>query len=549
MSNKLSLAIIVCFALLLRLWNIESVPPALNWDEVSHGYNAYSILETGKDEWGVPMPYSFRAYGDYKLPVYVYLTAVSEKIFGLNEFSVRLPSVLAGTLSVLFVYLLALEMFKRQDEAILSAFLMAILPWSFFLSRIALEANVSMAMVVTAVYLFLKGIARPRILIASFAIFGISMWTYNSARVFVPLLLIGLVVIFRRELAKLAKNEAKVIGFALCVLAILVIPVFIQFSQEAGVARYKNVQIIDDGAIAQIEERRNESNLPVLISRIIYNRPAYFGFRFIGGYLGHFGINFLFLKGGDNFQFSVPGHGILYLVNAPFLLIGFWFFLKRRNNRENALTLLWLFIAPVAASLTREAPHVLRSILMLPPLVLLVSVGTVYSFKKIFKSNRVFIFVYVVILSISFADYIYSYTSTYRNRYSQVWQYGYKQIAELVREKYDNYEKIIITKKYGEPHEFMLYYMNWPPGRYLADKSRIQFSQSNWYWTDKFDKFYFVNDWDIPRNGAKFTLESGTEIECASCLLVTAGSSPENWKKLDTVYFLDGSVAFEIYEH
>ena len=87
------LFLIVVLAFVLRFVQLDSLPPSLNWDEVSHGYNAYSILKTGKDEWGKFLPIIFRAYGDYKLPLYIYITAFSEFIFGLNEFAVRLPSV------------------------------------------------------------------------------------------------------------------------------------------------------------------------------------------------------------------------------------------------------------------------------------------------------------------------------------------------------------------------------------------------------------------------------------------------------------------------
>jgi len=48
----ISLLVVVLGGAFLRLYKIDSNPPALNWDEVSHGYNAFSILRTGADEWG-----------------------------------------------------------------------------------------------------------------------------------------------------------------------------------------------------------------------------------------------------------------------------------------------------------------------------------------------------------------------------------------------------------------------------------------------------------------------------------------------------------------
>ncbi len=70
--NKHPLFIIILLAFILRIFMVWKIPPSLNWDEVSIGYNAYSILETGKDEWGAFMPLHFRAFGEFKLPVHIY---------------------------------------------------------------------------------------------------------------------------------------------------------------------------------------------------------------------------------------------------------------------------------------------------------------------------------------------------------------------------------------------------------------------------------------------------------------------------------------------
>src|SRR3990167_3090742 len=113
--SKFLLVGIILLAAVLRFFQISSFPPALNWDEVSHGYNAYSILKTGKDEWGVSFPTIFRAYGDYKLPVYIYLVVVSEAVFGLTELAVRLPSVLAGTAMIFFTYLLVKKLLEKTE--------------------------------------------------------------------------------------------------------------------------------------------------------------------------------------------------------------------------------------------------------------------------------------------------------------------------------------------------------------------------------------------------------------------------------------------------
>src|SRR3990170_560412 len=153
MKKHILIVLIVALAFFLRIYKISANPSALNWDEVSHGYNAYSILKTGKDEWGKALPIIFRAYGDYKLPVYIYFTTLTEFFFGLNAFAVRLPAVLAGIGTVIFTYLLVKRLFGF-GVALLSSLLVAIEPWTFFLSRGAFEANLALFFIVSGVYFF-----------------------------------------------------------------------------------------------------------------------------------------------------------------------------------------------------------------------------------------------------------------------------------------------------------------------------------------------------------------------------------------------------------
>src|SRR5690606_22776989 len=101
------LAGIILLALILRFFNLSTNPPALYWDEANIDYNAYSILKAGIDEHGVKFPIThFLAYGDAKPPLYIYAVSLSMAIFGVNEFSVRLPSALAGTLAIPIVFAL-----------------------------------------------------------------------------------------------------------------------------------------------------------------------------------------------------------------------------------------------------------------------------------------------------------------------------------------------------------------------------------------------------------------------------------------------------------
>ena len=152
-------------------------------------------------------------------------------------------------------------------------------------------------------------------------------------------------------------------------------------------------------------------------------------------------------------------------------------------------------------------------------------------------------------------NYLNIYFNDYKRIFSWSWQYGYRQVVDYIKLDYDKYDKIIVTKKYGEPHEFFLFFWPWDPGKYRNDPNLIRFNQSNWFWVDRFDKFYFVNDWNVPsQEWESFKLESGESVQCTvgseRCLLITSpGKVPKGWSKLETINFLAGDAAFEIYEN
>lgn len=557
------LTVILVVAFLLRIINLTTIPPALNWDEVSHGWNAYSILKTGKDEWGVSFPTIFRAYGDYKLPVYIYATALSEAVFGLTSFAVRLPSVLAGVATVLFTFLLTKKLFGRR-VGLIAALLVAVEPWSSFLSRPAFEANFALMLIVSGVHFFLLGIEKVKFLPVSATLLGLAVWTYNSARIFVPLLLVLFAVLYRKELFSLWNTSRRLFTSSLLLITFFFLPMFWQLANPQGQARYVWVAILDEGAIHEINQARGASRLPAVLARLAHNKVTYFVPKFAANWLSHFSPEFLFLGGGSQFHFSIPGHGLLYAINAPFILAGF-IYLSKKRSRTSWIILGWIILAPVASSLTREAPHVLRSIIILPIPMVLTSVGLVAAWDRVknskykhsLSSNQIanikyiLVTIYLFLLGWSVGGYLMKYFDEYKKNYSWSWQYGYKEVVQYVKQNYDKYDQIVVTKKYGEPHEFFLFYWRWDPEKYQNDPNLIRFFQTNWYWVDRFDKFYFVNDWGIPRvEDGNWKLESGQEIEIdGRALLVTSpGNYPPGWRKLKTIDFLDGKAAFDILE-
>lgn len=101
---KIFFLFLLVIGLFLRLWMFGEIPPGLNRDEASIGYTAWSILKTGRDEYGNFLPLSLRSFGDWKLPGYTYITIPFIAIFDLKDWVVRLPSALAGIFTGIFCF-------------------------------------------------------------------------------------------------------------------------------------------------------------------------------------------------------------------------------------------------------------------------------------------------------------------------------------------------------------------------------------------------------------------------------------------------------------
>ena len=539
----LLLAILV-IAAFLRLYQLSSNPPALNWDEVSHGYNAYSILKTGSDEWGEKMPLIFRAYGDYKLPFYIYLTSLSIFSFGLNELAVRFPSVLAGILAVLFTYLLVKRISKSEWMALLSALLLAVSPWHIFLSRPAFEANLASFLVIAGFYFFLVGLKKKWSLPLSLLFFGLSVHTYNSARVMAPLFLIVLFILYRRELGSFLRKSLASSLMALIIFLLLFIPFLNSFISQEGQARYGWVSILDQGAINRINDNRTNSRLPSPLPRLVHNKATYFSLYFSKNFFSNLSPVYLFFKGGTNYQYNLQNKGIIYPLQIPFLLLGLYLLFKGFRRKEYKAFFFWWVLALIPAAATRDNPHLLRTILVLPVPQILIALGF-FQIVDWFKKKKfifIFTFVYLLVLFLSTFTFAKAYFTDYRQEYSWSWQYGYKEVVEFIKESYDDYDKFFITRKYGEPHEFPLFYLKWDPQKYLTDPSLVRYPQSDWYWVDGFDKFVFLNDWEIKEKIEIMEKEKGE----AYLLIASPGNYPENLEKIKTIYFLNDEPAFEI---
>lgn len=514
--HKWILLSIVIFAGILRFINIGVNPPSLTWDEVALGYNAYAIGVDGKDEFGKFLPITYlESFGDYKPPMYTYLSVVPVKLFGLNEFSTRFASAFFGVLTVLLAYFVTKEIFyeksqkeegKRKLEAIslITAFILCISPWHTLLSRAAFEANIATFFIVCGVLCFLLALRKyPYLLIVSLLSFVFSMYTFNTARIVSPLLVIGFFLVKRKQLWQIKKS------FILaCVIAgIVVLPLLIFLRTPQAQLRFKEVNIFTDSSVVERANQEIANDNNALWSKIIHNRRLAFSVEYLKHYFDNLSPSFLFVKGDGNIKFSTQDVGQMFLWEAPFLIYGMLLvFRKRRGNWW--IIPYWLIVGIIPAATARETPHALRIEAILPTLQIFTSVGFVTFLIWLFKASInnkvkkvVAAFIGIIIL-ITFVYYIHGYYTYYPKEFSSDWQYGYKQAVEYAKANEDTYDKVFLSDALGRPYAYALFYKQYDPKLFRgnADVKRDVFGFVH---VDAFGKYVFTKHMINEKNPEK----------------------------------------------
>ena len=357
------IGLIALGALMLRTYRLADIPNGFHLDEASIGYNARCVLETGRDEHGVFLPLYFEAFGEYKNPIFIYLCVSTMAVLGTDVFSVRFTSALLGALTVFATGLLGAALLGRWGGVIAAA-LLAVSPWHFQFSRIAFEA-ISLPLFITlAVWLLILADRHPKLMIAASVPLAIATYSYGVAKLFVPLLLVGFVVIRRRWLWRNRRPAA----MAISLLVVLVLPNIYANFEDRVQARFRGLYI-GTNPLSQELGRAAWRQTPMGRhgpSWLRESSTCATATAFAINYKKHLSIDFLLLHGDSNPRHN-SGGGMLSPTEFLAAAIGVLGLGIGGRRWSSALLLWWLFMAPVPASLTALGiPHAIRTIPLLP---------------------------------------------------------------------------------------------------------------------------------------------------------------------------------------
>ncbi len=468
---------ILVVAACVRLYNLAHVPPSPSLDEVTTGYNAYSILKTGADEYGTKFPLLLRAYDDFRPALYVYAVIPFVWALGLTVLAVRLPSVLLSLIVVYVTYLLGRLIGKKYMSfdylGEISALCIAISPWHIYISRLGHEANMGLALTVVAVYFFLSGIIakRTRSIIGSGIVFGLTVYGYQSEKIVTPLLLAAGALFFWKELWK--QKGAAILAAILCVL--IAVPAAAATLSPQGMVRFQGTSAFSRDAPRMMEAERHYALAKTAgnrIGEIVHGKLVTSAEIFAGNYISHFSPGWLF-AGASREAFKAPGIGLLYVWEGVFLLLGLYALLRSKLPRNVKLFLLaWVLVSPVPASVTTQAPHAMRSYTMIPGLQLIEALGVWYVVRHL-RTNYMRIGMAVVIstcIIYGAVGFWNGYFVRFPAEQSDAFQYAMKGAVTYALQHNHDYARIEFAHQGNlyQSYMFFLYYSTFDPSAYHA---------------------------------------------------------------------------------
>ena len=349
---------LLAIAFLLRFWHSDTLPGGLYPDEAVNGIDAINALET----------HSFKLFyqNNYgREGLFINLQALALAIFGFHSWVLRLWSAIFGTLAVLGVYLVALELWQRKSLALISAFLFTFSYWAINFSRIGFRAIMVPFILTFSIYFLLQGLRTLRYwsFFWSGIIFGFGLHTYIAFRL-APLILIiffiGLILSYKDFL----KTHWKHILVFILGAFISAFPMFYDF------AKHPDHFISRSNSISVFSPDINHDNTSLTLSETITLSLLKYNFW-----------------GDQNWRHNYPPYpnldpftGTLFLLGFISLFSQILILLRRRfkNHDYNPrlaqflLLLGWFFVMLMPEFLTTEGlPHSLRSIGTLPVVFLI----------------------------------------------------------------------------------------------------------------------------------------------------------------------------------
>ncbi len=505
-ATLMFLAIFTLCALALHLFYLGL--PSLNSDEIAHGYNAYSVLKTGRGEFG-ELPIRFASFGENKLPITGFLMIPGIALFGLHDWVIRLPTHIMGVSFPILFFVLATLLTRSKKVGLLSALFAATSPWLQVTSRHAHEGIVCLWFIMIGSIVSIRYVQTKsvRYLIVAGIATGIALWTYHPAKLYAVLWIVGMIYtnffIFHKY------RVALVVCILFCYVPFVVSEILLPTNRIDSLLFFRHPLFI-----YAIESGRNLGGSP-----LIYNRYVYGVYELIRTTLVYFSPQMMTINGDANLRFGFPGMGPISLVTY----IGFWFGISRifiSNWRRGLMVLFLLVFSLIPAVLVWQKNSITRSLLMSMGWILLAGYGwdgcigfmkkTLLTLAGATHARILSTSILVLVVLLHMNQDVQSWDKYYQSYLGQKvadypWQAGSREFADFVWRAYPKYDHFVITKRHGQPYIYLLFYGKYDPKKYHPQAKRTAYIQFGFWENPGFDKFIFPDQMKVtPRKNTLY---------------------------------------------
>lgn len=474
--------LILLLGIVARTYMFGDVPGDINQDEAFAGYNAYTLMQHARDSYGYRLPVYLTAWGSGMNALESYLMIPFVFLFGLKVWAIRLPMLIVGILSLVAIYKIVLHFFSKKF-ALGTLFLVAISPWHIMLSRWALESNLAPGFVLFGLFFFVKGLEKPKYLMASALCYGLSLYAYATVWTVVPFIVIAgvLYAIWTRSL-----KPTRYAWISLGILAALACPLVIFL-------------LVNKGVIAEIR-------LPFLsIPKMVYFRDSEISFAKIP--VNAANLLSILKNQSDGLPWNaIRSHGIFYHGSLAFACVGLVAFIwksiqdiRRRRLGLSTFTLIWLLAGLVIGLLIYV--NINRVNLLFMPLLILIAHGIIYTFDFIHPKA---ICIMVIALLVNFASFEKDYFTTYRDTIGSYFCEGLEDAMEFATAKLGEGSHMVVDPNTSYPR--ILFYGKVDLDSYLSTVDYTNFPSAFLY-VNSFDRYTFTTRIDSAQQNAIYLFE------------------------------------------
>lgn len=212
-KNIPTIVVLLISAIFLIFYNYHLIPKGLTHDENELARAAFSIENK---------PYTpFTPVADGHGTPYFYSLLFSFKVFGVNQFALRLPSRIFGVLIILFFYLLVNKIIKKDARtSLILSFILLTSRWYLHFVRVAFETPFLLLLEIISLYFAVNYLEnkQKKYIILSGIFAGLAFNSYQPGRIF---FLVPFVILFY------VKSNWKIIAYYLFAFIIFILPISI----------------------------------------------------------------------------------------------------------------------------------------------------------------------------------------------------------------------------------------------------------------------------------------------------------------------------------